>query len=126
MSNIVQKNTILVPIPSPSCKHLFIVLTSPEGVPPVVVMVNITTRRPTSDATVILTPGDHSFVRQESVVAFEHASLFEVDKLESGLSNGRISKYPDINEALFIAVKQGLLTSPRTPQNIKKYCSSRF
>ena len=85
-------------------------------------MVNITTRRPTSDATVILTPGDHSFVRHESVIAFEHASLFEVERLENGLSNGSLSIYPDISETLFTAVKQGLLNSPRTPQNIKTYC----
>lgn len=126
MSSIIEKNTILVPVPSPTCKHLFIVLTAPEGEPPVVVMVNITTRRPTSDATVILTPGDHSFVKHESVIAFEHASLFEVSKLESGLVSGALTKYPDISESLFSAVKQGLLSSPRTPQNIKEYCSSRF
>ncbi|MCK5876738.1 MAG: hypothetical protein KAG43_03820 [Candidatus Marithrix sp.] len=126
MSNIIQQNTILVPVPSPSCKHLFIVLTAPEGEPPVVVMVNITTRRPTSDATVILTSGDHPFIKHESVVAFEHTSLFEVERLENGLSNGSLSKYPDINETLFIIIKQGLLNSPRTPQNIKKYCNSRF
>lgn len=126
MSNIIQQNTILVPVPSQSCKHLFIVLTAPEGEPPVVVMVNVTTRRPTSDATVILTPGDHSFVKHESVIAFEHASLFEVERLENGLNNGSLSKYPDISDSLFTAVNQGLLNSPRTPQNIKTYCNSRF
>jgi hypothetical protein len=126
MSNIIQQNTILVPVPSPSCKHLFIVLSTPEGEPPVVVMVNITSRRPTSDPTVILTPGDHSFVKHESVIAFEHASLFEVDRLENGLNSGSLSKYPDISETLFTAVKQGLLNSPRTPKNIKDSCRSRF
>ncbi len=89
-------------------------------------MLNITTRRPTSDSTVILTPGDHPFVRHESVVAFEHASLFKVEKLERGLTNGSLSKYPDISDSLFTAVKQGLLSSPRTPQNIKTYCHSKF
>ena len=126
MSTIIQQNTILVPVPSASCKHLFIVLTTPDGEPPLVVMVNITTRRPTSDSTVILTPGDHPFIRHESVIAFEHADLFDVGKLEKGLSNGSLSKYPDINESLFDAVKQGLFDSPRTPQNIKTYCRSSF
>jgi hypothetical protein len=89
-------------------------------------MVNITTKRPKSDSTVILISGDHPFVKHESVVAFEHASFFEVEKLENGLRCGSLSKYPDINNALFTLVKQGLLNSPRTPQYIKKYCRSRF
>jgi hypothetical protein len=126
MSNIIQKNTVLVPTPSPSCMHLFIVLTALEGEPSIVVMVNITTRRPTSDSTVILISSDHPFVKHESVIAFEHASFFEVKKLENGLRNGKLSKYPDISDTLFTAVKNGLLNSPRTPQYIKKYCNSRF
>ncbi|EKF9303021.1 hypothetical protein O1B50_003636 [Vibrio cholerae] len=126
MSSIIQKNTILVPVPSPSCKHLLIVLTTPEGVPPEVVMVNITTRRPTSDATVVLTPGDHPFVKHESVIAFEHAALFEVSKLENGLSNGSLTTYADVEDSLFNTIKSGLLSSPRTPKIIKDYCSSRF
>ncbi len=126
MNHIIQQNTLLVPIPSRSCKHLFIVLTAPKGRPPVVVMVNITTRRPTSDTSVILTPGAHPFVKHESVVAYEHASIFEVEKLENGLRNGSLIKYPDISNALFTMVKQGLLNSPRTPKNIKIYCNSKF
>lgn len=126
MKNIIEKNTLLVPIPAPTCKHLFIVLTSAKGDPPVVVMVNITTRRPTSDSTVILTPSDHSFIKHESVIAFEHADIFEVSKLENGLNKGLLSKYPDISNSLFTVIKQGLLCSPRTPQHIKKYCKSRF
>jgi hypothetical protein len=126
MSSVIQKNTILVPIPAPNCKHLFIVLTAPEGEPPVVIMVNITSRRPTSDATVVLTPSDHFFVKHESVVAFEHALVFEVSKLENGLKSGLLAQYPDISESLFESIKKGLLSSPRTPQDIKAYCSSRF
>lgn len=126
MSSIIQKNTILVPIPAPNCKHLFIVLTAPKGQPPVVVMVNITTRRPTSDCTVVLTPSDHPFVKHESVVAFEHAMTFEVSKLENGLQKGLLKKYPDIDDALFEVIKHGLLNSPRTPQRIKTYCLECF
>ena len=126
MSSIIEKNTILVPIPAPTCKHLFVVLTAPEGIPPVVIMVNITTRRPTSDATVVLTPSDHPFVKHESVVAFEHALIFDVSKLENGLTAGLLTKYSDISDSLFVSIKKGLLISPRTPQDIKVYCSSRF
>lgn len=126
MNSIILKNTVLVPVPSPSCQHLFIVLTSPEGVPPLVVMVNVTTRRPTSDSTVVLVAGDHSFIKHESVIAFEHADFFELKKLEKGLEAGKLSRYPDINDALFKVVKNGLLNSPRTPRKIKKYCALYF
>ncbi len=126
MSNIIAKNTILVPIPSRSSRHLFIVLTSPDGEPPVVVMVNITTKRGLSDRTVILRPGDHSFIKHESVIAFEHADMFELSKLENGLNNGLLRKYPDVSDALFTMVKNGLLKSSRTPQHIKNYCRPRF
>ncbi len=126
MSSIVAQNTILVPIPSEMCQHLFIVLTNPEGKPPVVIMVNITTRRPTSDCTVVLTPGEHPFVRHESVIAFEHGDFFPVSKLENGLATGQLRKYSNINDNLFGMIKRGLLTSPRTPQKIKNYCSKQF
>jgi len=89
-------------------------------------MVNITTRRPTSDPTVILIPSDHEFVKHESVIAFEHAAKFEVSKLENGLRKGVLRKYSDICDSLFLLIKQGLLNSPRTPKNIKNYCKSRF
>jgi len=123
---LVEQNTILVPIPAPTCKHLFIVLTAPDGEPPKVVMVNVTTRRPHSDCTVVLTCGDHAFIKHESVVAFEYAALFEVERLERGLKNGRIAKYPDIDHRLFEVIKQGLITSPRTPGRIRHYCQQRF
>lgn len=123
---IVEQNTILVPIPSPKCKHLFIVLTAPDGEPPQVVMVNVTTRRPHSDCTVILTGGDHPFVKHESVIAFEHASLFDAERLERGLRDGRIVKYSDMDDSLFEMIRRGLLTSPRTPTRIRHYCQQRF
>ena len=126
MNAIITQNTLLVPIPSKTCKHLFIVLTTANGQPPVVVMLNITTRRPLSDSTVILTTGDHPFIKHESVIAFEHADFFEVSKLENGLRRGLLAKYTDINPSLFKIIQQGLLNSPRTPNHIKKYCQSRF
>ena len=126
MNNIVEQNTLLVPIPSEDCKHLFIVLTNPEGEPPIVVMVNITTRKPTSDSTVVLTQGDHPFVHHESIIAFEHGDFFPVSRLENGLNNGKLKKYSDISDNLFSVIKQGLLASPRTPQRVKNYCLERL
>ncbi len=50
--------------------HLWIVLTEPTGDPAQVVVVNLTTRIPTSDATVVLNVGDHKFIKRETVVYY--------------------------------------------------------
>ena len=55
--------------------HLWIVLTDPEGNPGEVVVVNLTSQRPGSDATVVLQRGDHPFVRHDTVVYYGDARM---------------------------------------------------
>ena len=66
--------------------HLWIVLTDPEPVTYRAVCVSITSRKSHSEATVILRPGDHPFIRHESVVYYTEARwlfLNEVQRLIS-------------------------------------------
>jgi hypothetical protein len=73
--------SILLPKPSGDVRHLWIVLTEPEGSPPQVVIVNLTKNKPRADATCILMPGEHEFVKVETVVHYGDARLVPAEPL---------------------------------------------
>ena len=51
-------------------RHLWVVLTDPDGDPPRVAIVNLTTPKSgiQEDETVVLEVGDHSFVKHKTIV----------------------------------------------------------
>lgn len=106
--------------------HLWFILTDPDGDPPEVVAVMVTTRRPHTDDTVILNPGDHPFIRHESCVGFSSAQRFRVSKIQAGLAAGWCRLREDMSEALEGRVRNGLLESPYTVHAIRDYCLQRF
>ncbi|RLJ18234.1 hypothetical protein DJ030_12680 [bacterium endosymbiont of Escarpia laminata] len=92
MSDIQKGIAIHADIPSPEDAHLFFVLSDPVGNPPKVAMVNISTKRnlPFEDHTVVLQPGDHSFIRHDSFVYYEYARLINVEVVERKVAEGKI------------------------------------
>jgi mRNA-degrading endonuclease toxin of MazEF toxin-antitoxin module len=106
--------------------HLWIVLTEPHGNPGEVVIVSLTTKRSGSDLTVILHPGDHSFIKHETVVSYMDSRKVEEGNLVSLLAMGRDRRHDDCSEELLAHIRQGLLDSPFTPNKIKTYCAERW
>lgn len=100
--------------------HLWIVISEPDDAGRVLI-VNLTTKRTTSDATVVLVPGDHPYVKHDTAVAFAYARLAKVDTLEALVNEGPGSFHADIPPALLMRIQQGLLVSPHTPNWIKAY-----
>ena len=127
MSELIYPGTcILLPKPRQDIKHLWVVLTKPEGEPAQVVIVNLTTRRQGSDTTVVLKPGDHRFIRQETVVNFSDARFDPVGPLEKISELVGYEFDDDCSDELLQRIREGLLHSPFTPKNILAYCKSRF
>lgn len=96
--------------------HLWIVVTDPEGVPPSVLLVNLSSYvddgRRAIDATCLLEPGDHPFVVHTSFVYFEKARVSETSQLERALDLGAMHPHTPIGEALLGRIRKGFLRSP--------------
>ncbi|MEC4815829.1 MAG: hypothetical protein SAK29_21525 [Scytonema sp. PMC 1069.18] len=134
MSDEIYPGTcILIPKPGHDKRHLWIVLTEPNKILTEpnkdilqVVIVNVTTLREGSDTTVILTPGEHRFIRHESVIYYNDAMFAPVDPL-CQLAKQKGYKFDDdCSDELLERIQRGLLVSPFTPKKIKKYCESVF
>ncbi|MEI8607838.1 hypothetical protein P4S70_01355 [Enterovibrio sp. Hal110] len=114
----VPKNTVLRP--SGPCEHLFIIITTPDGEPPKIVAVNISTKRRSSDTTTVLTQGEHSFLtKPESIVRYDQAELIEVDQLIAAVNAGELVAMEDMSDVVFQRICDGIQNSPNTPQDIK-------
>lgn len=115
------KNTVL--IHSGPCPHLHVVLTEPDGEPPTVLVVNVSSKRKNSDQTTVLTSGEHSFLtKAESVVRYDQAKFLNHQPLIKAVEDGVLSVYEDVTDELFEKIRQGILSSPETPLAVKGYC----
>ncbi len=99
--------------------HLWIVVTSPSQGE--VVTVSVTFRRLRSETLVILQPGDHPFVRHESVVAYSFARVRSVDDIEDALASGVFVKKEPTSCELLKRVQAGLVDSDFTPNGVRHF-----
>ncbi|MBM3321440.1 MAG: hypothetical protein FJY73_12260 [Candidatus Eisenbacteria bacterium] len=106
--------------------HLWFILTNPEGDPPQVVAVMLQTATRFTDETVVLQPGEHSFVRHASSVHYSTAKYFSVPAISRALRTGECHLREDVSESLLEKLRAGLLDSPFTVNAIKEYCRGRF
>jgi hypothetical protein len=102
--------------------HLYIIITEPMGVPPETVIVNITTKQADSDTTVILSVGDHPYLKHDSVISYADATKAPAEKLEDAVNCGFFDSSNKFEESIVKKIQEGLLKSKRTPKDIKKYC----
>lgn len=81
---------------------------------------NFTTRWPnTPDTTCIVTPAEHPDLQHESVIAYQHAVLWEGTTIET-LERHGIHKYLNpVSPELLRRIRQGAVDSAFTPNNIK-------
>ena len=117
---------ILLPKPSGDIRHLWIVLTEPEGDPPQVVIVNLTKQKNGADQTCVLQPGDHEFVKTETIVHYGDARLAPAEPLRTIAKMPGYDFHEDCSHQLLERVRKGLFDSPYTPKKIKTYCKDRF
>jgi hypothetical protein len=106
--------------------HLWIVVTEPDGVPPEVVVVSLSSAAPGKDATVKLGPGDHPFIWKPTIVFYHDTRLMPVHVIEDEVNNARATFHDDCSENLLETVRQGLLNSPATPRRLKAYVRERI
>jgi hypothetical protein len=104
--------------------HLTFVLTDPDEERKVVI-VSVMTRRHFSDATVVLNPGDHPWIRRESTVQFDTARFCAVRRLERAVQTNAGHWQADMSASLLARVCAGLIASSRTIHAVKDYFRDR-
>ncbi len=104
-------------------EHLHGIITEPQGDPPKSVIVNVSTKRCESDTTVILKPGEHPFIKHDSVINYKDALLSLAAKLEEAVNEGHFEASETFDTTILKRIQDGLLQSKQTPKNIKTYCN---
>ncbi len=98
--------------------HLWVVCSAPTPDGECVIF-NITTRRRDSDANCVIHPGEHVFVKQESVIAYERGRLIDL-RMWSNAQKLGAKAYPPVSRDLLFRIQQGALKSDLTPQKLQK------
>jgi hypothetical protein len=83
-----------------------------------VVLFNVTTRRKDSDLNCIIKPGEHRFIKTESVIEYERGRLFSRDNWNKAVAL-RLPIYEPVSQALLLKIHQGALSSDLTPQKLQ-------
>ncbi len=102
-------------------RHLYIVLCDPKGDKYELILVNVTSLRDNSDTTTILNPGDHSFIKHESVVNYYNAGILAHSNAEVAFRNGDRVGIERLKPAVLQRVQQGLLDSPYADPKVIKF-----
>ena len=110
-------DTAILPDGSKSGGHLNIVLCEPVGLDDKVILVNVITyRKRWQDSTTVLKRGDHSRIKEPSIVYYENATLVRMRDVEKLFATNRRTEKlrPDV----FERVLKGLEDSPQTPPEV--------
>jgi hypothetical protein len=78
------------------------------------------------DGTCTLAPGDHSFVEENSYIAYYHINQFNVAVLENQIANGVLRPNESVDSALLQRICDGVLKSRHSPPMEKKYYRERL
>jgi len=89
-------------------------------------MVNFTTCRSHSDATVVLKAGEHPFVRHDTVVNYQDARRTDSQSLIKACTQGVISKHEPCDSLVLKKIQRGFAKSPRTPADIMRYVGDKI
>ena len=106
--------------------HLWFVLTDPDLDSDQIVAVMVVTARTHTDKTIVLSAGEHPFIKHDSSVDYGGAKRFQAGRLRSALRSGRCKLAENMSPALLAKVQAGLLRSSRTPHHMVDYCRERF
>ena len=102
--------------------HLWIVTSPP--VAGEVVVTSVTTKRRHSETLVVLKPGDHPFIKNESVIAYSFTRIRTVAEIEAAIQQKSAKKREPISQSLLKRVQDGLIDSDFTPNGERRYFKS--
>jgi hypothetical protein len=136
MFRIVKGSTLLVPsgpAHDPDRLHLHIALTdafqdASDGKSRIVLasLSSIPGEGQPYDATCIIIPGEHVFVRRKSYVNYAFATLYSVETLAARCAEGTCQRQDAVSTALLVRMLKGSLNSIHTKQRIRGLCKIAY
>jgi hypothetical protein len=97
--------------------HLYSVVSDPDQSYEEVVIANFTTYRSgNGDPSCLIQPGEHSWVRRETCVAYGHARIAAGADLEAGLTGGVLSARELLSDELIERIQVGAFESRHSPE----------
>ncbi len=109
----------LSPTPGyPDTFHLYIIISIVDTK---ALLVNVTTKKASSDVSCVLQVGDHDFITHESVINYGEARIAETDNLKEAISKKEIKPKKPITDDLLIRILKGARNSKAFPQGYLKY-----
>ena len=117
-------SSILIPS-GPSGNHLHVILNDParfDGYPPdQCVLVGVSTiRKAPYDDTLIIDPGRHPFITNQSYVVYRHARLDSSNKINSHVASQYFIPMESVDDQLLQEITEGVYESRHTPNFIKQ------
>src|SRR5438132_12029011 len=101
-------------------EHLYIVLPRVSGDDEIVVA-NVTSDGDNiKDRTCVLQPGDHPFVKRQSVIFYQRAKIITAKTLNGWIGRGMVEPKDSASNPLMDRIRQGALDSPFTPNVAKR------
>ncbi|MEE9259942.1 MAG: hypothetical protein V3U40_02375 [Candidatus Scalindua sediminis] len=109
----------LSPTPKyPNTFHLYIIISIVDTK---ALLVNVTTKKASSDVSCVLQVGDHDFINRESVINYGEAIIAEIDNLKEALRKREIKPKNPVTEDLLIKILKGARNSKAFRQGYLKY-----
>ena len=120
--------TFIAPVTSKATEHLWIILTDPNEQGKAV-CVNVSSRKSSCpDLTLLLNVGDHPFITRPSFVYYAEAAFLDLSLVEQLIKHNstRINckAHAAVKGELLKKIRDGLVRSKQTPNDIKAYCKS--
>jgi hypothetical protein len=110
-------------VPTP---HLWVVLWSPAGAANAYLAVFLTTLRPHSDKTCVLTAGEHAFIRHDTAIAYRDVQRFTDEKLTELVENGTAKLRQPVAPAVLERLRAGFFASAHTPNAMLAMAQAEF
>ncbi len=101
-----------------SPRHLWVVITR-STVDGKIGIVNLTTRKPSSDDSCIINPVEHSFIEHETIIEYRKGSMIEDRTLERARMNGYVQMRTPVSPILLKRIQEGALASRFTQKAIQ-------
>ena len=111
--------TFLASTPGTYKKHLYIIVVLIDT--DKALRVNITTEVGYSDTSCVLSVGDHSFIKQDSVIRYEDTEIISVNKLKEGIKSDKFSPRKPLSKEILERIKKGAKDSLYLPPKYLKY-----
>lgn len=123
--NCIAGSTLLVPS-GPKGHHLFIILNEPadfKGYPPqscISVALCSIGNLPNYDATCVVQPNEHPFVKHPSYVAYRHTRIDQASHFEQMVQNYTAFPQQDAPQVLLHRIRAGIHASKQTSNLYKQ------